>query len=94
MLLVEEVRAFPLACLWLRLVRQRADCLTLGFSPIQRLAGATLLIFANKQDVAGALSVAEIRGVSRISVPLWSGSFPSCRLACETDTRGPYPLHL
>lgn len=31
MLLVEEVRAFPLACLWLRLVRERANCVTLGF---------------------------------------------------------------
>lgn len=61
-----------------------------AFEPIQRLAGATLLIFANKQDVAGALSVAEIRDVSRIFVPLWSGSSPSCRLACETDTRRPF----
>lgn len=34
---------------------------------MQRLAGATLLIFANKQDVAGALSVAEIRDVSHAS---------------------------
>ena len=30
----------------------------------QRLAGATLLVFANKQDLPGALSAEEIRDVS------------------------------
>ena len=30
----------------------------------QRLAGATLLVFANKQDLPGALSAAEIKEVS------------------------------
>ena len=30
----------------------------------QRLAGATLLVFANKQDLPGALSAQEIRQVS------------------------------
>lgn len=30
---------------------------------IKRLAGATLLIFANKQDLPGALSAEEIRQV-------------------------------
>jgi len=30
----------------------------------QRLAGATLLIFANKQDLPGALSAEEIKEVS------------------------------
>lgn len=30
----------------------------------QRLAGATLLIFANKQDIAGAMTLEEIRDVS------------------------------
>ncbi len=29
----------------------------------EKLAGATLLIFANKQDISGALSVAEIEKV-------------------------------
>lgn len=32
----------------------------------QRLAGATLLVFANKQDLPGALSSEEIRQVSPI----------------------------
>lgn len=69
-LLVEEVRLLLWRACGLRLISWRADCVTLGFAPIQRLAGATLLIFANKQDVAGALSVAEIRDVSRISESL------------------------
>ena len=30
----------------------------------QRLAGASLLVFANKQDLPGAMSAEEIRGVS------------------------------
>lgn len=30
----------------------------------ERLAGATLLVFANKQDISGALSEAEIKNVS------------------------------
>lgn len=30
----------------------------------ERLAGATLLVFANKQDLDGAMSVDEIRDVS------------------------------
>ena len=30
---------------------------------LQRLAGATLLVFANKQDLPGALSAEEIRKV-------------------------------
>ena len=30
----------------------------------QRLAGASLLVFANKQDIRGALTDAEIRNVS------------------------------
>ena len=59
-LLVEEVRT-----ILSHLPRQRADqpCLCESLIALQRLAGATLLIFANKQDVAGALSVAEIRDV-------------------------------
>lgn len=32
----------------------------------ERLAGATLLIFANKQDVAGSLSAEEIYSVLRL----------------------------
>ena len=31
--------------------------------PSQRLAGASLLIFANKQDIQGSMSSAEIRDV-------------------------------
>ena len=31
---------------------------------LQRLAGATLLVFANKQDLPGALSAKDIREVS------------------------------
>jgi ADP-ribosylation factor-like protein 2 len=59
-LLVEEVRT-----ILSHLPRQRANqhCLCGSLIALQRLAGATLLIFANKQDVAGALSVAEIRDV-------------------------------
>lgn len=34
----------------------------------QRLAGATLLVFANKQDLPGALSAEEIRDVSHFPV--------------------------
>ena len=34
----------------------------------QRLAGATLLVFANKQDLPGALSAEEIRDVSHSPV--------------------------
>ena len=33
---------------------------------MQRLAGATLLVFANKQDLPGALSAEEIRDVSPV----------------------------
>jgi len=36
----------------------------------QRLAGATLLVFANKQDLPGALSVEEIRDVSHFLVTI------------------------
>lgn len=34
------------------------------FILLQRLSGATLLVFANKQDLPGALSFEEIRDVS------------------------------
>lgn len=43
---------------------------------MQRLAGATLLVFANKQDLPGALSAEEIRDVS----PEWLVPFVSKRL--------------
>ena len=33
------------------------------FSFLQRLAGATLLVFANKQDLPGAMGADEIRTV-------------------------------
>ena len=33
---------------------------------VQRLAGASLLVFANKQDLPGALTAEEIRTVSTI----------------------------
>ena len=39
------------------------DCVLL-FVYLQRLAGATLLVFANKQDLPGAMSADEIRVVS------------------------------
>lgn len=32
----------------------------------QRLAGATLLVFSNKQDLPGAVSAEEIRDVSSV----------------------------
>ena len=35
----------------------------------QRLAGATLLVFANKQDLSGSMTLEEIRQVSRF-IPL------------------------
>lgn len=35
-------------------------------SVFQRLAGATLLVFANKQDLPGALEAEEIRKVSNV----------------------------
>ncbi|MCD7470209.1 ADP-ribosylation factor-like protein 2 [Datura stramonium] len=38
-------------------------CPSLFFSPWQRLSGASLLIFANKQDIQGALSPDEIAKV-------------------------------
>lgn len=34
----------------------------------ERLAGATLLVFANKQDIAGALTEAEIKNVKEIHI--------------------------
>lgn len=34
------------------------------YCAVQRLAGATLLVFCNKQDLPGALSAEEIRDVS------------------------------
>lgn len=37
------------------------------YKKFQRLAGATLLIFANKQDLPGALSPEEIKEVSYCS---------------------------
>lgn len=33
---------------------------------IKRLAGATLLVFANKQDLGGSMTLEEIRDVSKI----------------------------
>jgi hypothetical protein len=41
----------------------------------QRLAGATLLVFANKQDLSGSLSLTEIRdvGLSPCSCLTYSG---------------------
>ena len=36
----------------------------------QRLAGATLLVFANKQDLPGALSAEEIRDVRHFPVSI------------------------
>ena len=35
---------------------------------IQRLAGATLLVFANKQDLPGAMNVTDIKNVSQSTV--------------------------
>merc|ERR1712139_531180 len=49
----------------------------------ERLAGATLLIFANKQDLAGALSAPEIRdflGLEAITCRHW------CILPCSAYT--------
>ena len=37
--------------------------LTVNCWSVQRLAGATLLVFANKQDLAGAVSPQDIRKV-------------------------------
>lgn len=42
--------------------------LFLVLSPLQRLAGATLLVFANKQDLPGALSKEAIR---EVRLTLW-----------------------
>jgi hypothetical protein len=44
------------------------DCLAF-FSP-QRLTGATLLVFANKQDLPGALKAEEIKEVRKTSVAI------------------------
>ena len=38
------------------------------FSSLQRLAGATLLVFANKQDLSGAMNMEEIREVHKVVV--------------------------
>jgi hypothetical protein len=43
------------------LVTSRADCL------LQRLAGASLLVFANKQDIQGSMSDKEIEQASQVS---------------------------
>jgi hypothetical protein len=42
----------------------RSPVVELSDDSCQRLAGASLLIFANKQDIKGALTSAEIRAVS------------------------------
>jgi ADP-ribosylation factor-like protein 2 len=39
-----------------------------GFFFLQRLAGASLLVFANKQDIQGSMKEHEIRDVSCYSV--------------------------
>ena len=42
----------------------------------QRLAGASLLVFANKQDLPGAMSSEEIKTVSTVHAAILSGSSP------------------
>jgi len=60
-LLTEDVRVLhPLLTLWL-LSHQLISIIT---PPQQRLAGASLLVFANKQDLQGSMTDADIRQVS------------------------------
>ena len=57
-LLVEDVRT----TVFLRITSyDSADDTLLVNKTFQRLAGASLLVFANKQDIAGAMSSSEIR---------------------------------
>jgi ADP-ribosylation factor-like protein 2 len=54
--------------------RRLQDCKDELFNLLQqeKLAGATLLIFANKQDLAGALNVQEIARMLDLQSPLFS----------------------
>ena len=44
---------------------------------MQRLVGATLLIFANKQDLPGAMTAEEIKGVSGVCC-MWRDASDVC----------------
>jgi ADP-ribosylation factor-like protein 2 len=60
------------------------ECSTRGFTVVlQRLAGASLLVFANKQDLPGALSVDDIRRALRLDD---IKSHHSLTLACSAMT--------
>jgi len=60
-LLTEDVRVLhPLLTLWLY-SHQLMSVIT---HPQQRLAGASLLVFANKQDLQGSMTDSDIRQVS------------------------------
>ena len=53
--------AYNKKCLCISFLR---ICVLRMFYCVQRLAGATLLVFANKQDLPGAMSAEEIKTVS------------------------------
>ena len=45
------------------------------YLPLQRLLGATLLVFANKQDLPGALTAAEIKEVGKSQLSIFDFDF-------------------
>lgn len=55
-----------LAGLLLEEVRGSLPCRLATFDDAQRLMGATLLVFANKTDIAGSMSDEEVQQVSRV----------------------------
>ena len=52
----------------------------------EKLAGATLMIFANKQDVTGALSIEEISNVLRLNISKNFENRHWCIFTCSAVT--------
>jgi len=77
-LLQEEVRAFPAL---LSLLEMYVDAMCMS---LQRLMGASLLVFANKQDIASAMTSEEISVVRAGSLPVLQCGRPVARFQSDS----------